>query len=246
MWNSSSHSQCMSDTLLLHLVTIERIFPDNGLVAPCCEQNPGKVWARTCGTNSPSRSEGLRFIYSAKFPSTIVTESETNTFLHGSDLFVLLSSCALVKACTCRDCCCMRCWVVCWDNCKNGKLSFIAGRSPSSSMCRFSGTRSTTLSLFWWRNFVSRDTKSWGSDFNLDWQPSHHTFMSFSNSDYMIGFWTVTAATSGHVTYVSKQHQHMIAWPSVLGCGLNTAFVQGIHSSRLWSEHSLCTRHTQF
>ena len=31
-------------------------------------KNPGKVRARTCGTKSPSRSEALRFIGSAKFP----------------------------------------------------------------------------------------------------------------------------------------------------------------------------------
>ena len=33
-------------------------------------KTPGEVWARTCGTKSPSRSEALRFIDSSKSPST--------------------------------------------------------------------------------------------------------------------------------------------------------------------------------
>ena len=34
-------------------------------------KNPGEVWARTCGTKLPSRSEALRFIDSSKSPSTV-------------------------------------------------------------------------------------------------------------------------------------------------------------------------------
>ena len=39
-----------------------------------CREKPWKVRARTYGTKSPSRSEALRFIDSAKFPSTTGTK----------------------------------------------------------------------------------------------------------------------------------------------------------------------------
>ena len=41
-------------------------------------KNPGKVRARTYGTKLPSRSEALRFIDSAKFPSTKIDGSLVN------------------------------------------------------------------------------------------------------------------------------------------------------------------------
>ena len=47
-------------------------------------KNPGKVRARTYGTKSPSRSEALRFIDSAKSPSTIIDGSLVNSSLQTS------------------------------------------------------------------------------------------------------------------------------------------------------------------
>ena len=41
-------------------------------------KNPGKVRARTCGTTSPSQLEALRFIDSAKSPSTKIDGSLVN------------------------------------------------------------------------------------------------------------------------------------------------------------------------
>ena len=45
---------------------------------PNVVKNPGKVRARTYGTKSPSRSEALRFINSAKSPSTKIDGSMVN------------------------------------------------------------------------------------------------------------------------------------------------------------------------
>ena len=45
---------------------------------PNVVKNPGKVRARTYGTKSPSRSEALRFIDSAKSPSTKIDGSLVN------------------------------------------------------------------------------------------------------------------------------------------------------------------------
>ena len=56
---------------------IERMFQDKGPEAPCRE-NPGEVWARTCGTKSPSRSEALRSADSAKSQSTKIDGSLVN------------------------------------------------------------------------------------------------------------------------------------------------------------------------
>ena len=50
---------------------------DKGPEAPCREK-PGEVRARTCGTKLPSRSEALRFIDSAKSPSTKIDGSVVN------------------------------------------------------------------------------------------------------------------------------------------------------------------------
>ena len=60
------------------------------LEAKCRGKNPGKVQARTYGTKSPSRSEALRFIDSAKSPSTKIDGSLVNFRRMLSNRHVLL------------------------------------------------------------------------------------------------------------------------------------------------------------
>ena len=61
-----------------HSSTWEELDKFKCLEAKCRGKNPGKVRARTYGTKSPSRSEALRFIDSAKSPSTKIDGSLVN------------------------------------------------------------------------------------------------------------------------------------------------------------------------
>ena len=70
--------QTPSSYIILYVVHEKSIWTNLNAWKPNVVKSPGKVRARTYGTKSPSRSEALRFIDSAKSPSTKIDGSLVN------------------------------------------------------------------------------------------------------------------------------------------------------------------------
>ena len=76
-WKAAVNARNVMHFLLLYYSTWEELDKFKCPEAKCREK-PWKVRARTYGTKSPSRSEALRFIDSAKSPSTKIDGSLVN------------------------------------------------------------------------------------------------------------------------------------------------------------------------